>query len=315
MIAACVFVGCRDDVYPLIFVEKYHFFVEIRFNNHNSDVAIALKVIYLRAVMESIINTYEPITLDEMSGIKLMNRTDTKFVTTVDRLKLLLMLARTDYRAQEVNGKRMARYYTAYFDTPDNNMYVVHQNGHAGRQKLRIRSYVDSGLNFLEVKTKNNHGRTKKKRVDMVGFDPQHPDHGIRFLAQDDQFKAYDEFLRKHLRYDPAVLTEHLENHFDRITLVNKAKTERLTIDTNLCFHNLNTGQDADLTGLVIIELKRDGLQPSPILGMLRELRIKPSGFSKYCMGSALTNPGLKRNNFKERLRLVERLLSRAQSV
>ena len=264
--------------------------------------------------MEEIIRKYDPITLDEMSGIKLMNRTDTKFVTTVDRLKLLLMLARDDYRAQEINGKRIASYYTAYYDTPDNNMYIVHQNGHAGRQKLRIRSYVDSGLNFLEVKTKNNHGRTKKKRVDMVGFDPMNPDHGIRFLRQDEQFKSYDAFLHKHLRYDPAVLTQQLENHFHRITLVNKAKTERLTIDTDLCFHNLKTGHDVDLSGLVIIELKRDGLQPSSILGMLRELRIKPSGFSKYCMGSALTNPSLKRNNFKERLRLIERLLSQAHS-
>ena len=260
--------------------------------------------------MEGIIKTYSPITLEEMSGIKLMNRTDTKFVTTVDRLKLLLMLARDDYRAQDIDGKRIASYYTAYFDTPDNNMYIVHQNGHAGRQKLRIRSYVDSGLNFLEVKTKNNHGRTKKKRVDMVGFDPMHPDHGIRFLRQDDQFRLYDEFLHKHLRYDPSVLTEQLENNFKRITLVNKAKTERLTIDTALKFHNLKTDNRADLTGLVIIELKRDGLQPSPILGMLRELRIKPSGFSKYCMGSALTNPQLKRNNFKERLHMVDRMLS-----
>ena len=260
--------------------------------------------------MRSIITTYDPITLDEMSGIKLMNRTDTKFVTTVDRLRQLLMLARDNYRAQDIDGKRIAGYYTAYFDTPDNNMYIVHQNGHAGRQKLRIRSYVDSGLNFLEVKTKNNHGRTKKKRVDMVGFDPTHPDHGIRFLRQDEQFRSYDAFLSKHLRYDPTVLTEHLENHFRRITLVNKAKTERVTIDTDLCFHNIKTDRDVDLTGLVIIEVKRDGLQPSPILGMLRELRIKPSGFSKYCMGSALTNPSLKRNNFKERLRLVERLLS-----
>ena len=92
---------------------------------------------------------------------------------------------------------------------------------------------------------------------------------------------------------------------------MNKAKTERLTIDTGLCFHNLLTGRDADLTGLAIIELKRDGLQPSPILEMLRELRIKPCGFSKYCMGSAFTNPSLKRNNFKERMRLVERFLSR----
>ncbi len=260
--------------------------------------------------MENIIRTYSPISLGEMSGIKLMNRTDTKFVTTVDRLRLLLTLAHDEYRAQEVDGRRIASYYTAYFDTPDNNMYIVHQNGHAGRQKLRIRSYVDTGLNFLEVKTKNNHGRTKKKRVDMVGFDPTHPDHGIRFLRQDEQFRSYDAFLSKHLRYDPTVLTEHLENHFRRITLVNKAKTERVTIDTNLCFHNIKTDRDVDLTGLVIIEVKRDGLQPSPILGMLRELRIKPSGFSKYCMGSALTNPSLKRNNFKERLRLVERLLS-----
>ena len=260
--------------------------------------------------MRSIIRTYDPITLDEMSGIKLMNRTDTKFVTTVDRLKLLLMLAKNDYRAQEVDGERIASYYTAYFDTPDYNMYTVHQNGHAGRQKLRIRSYMDSGLNFLEVKTKNNHGRTKKKRVDMVGFDPHHPDHGIRFLRQDDQYRSYDEFLRKYLRYDPTVLTEKLENNFHRITLVNKAKTERVTIDMDLKFHNLKNDNRTDLTGLVIIELKRDGLQPSPILGMLRDLRIKPCGFSKYCMGSALTNPDLKRNNFKERLRLVERFLS-----
>ena len=246
--------------------------------------------------MDKIIRTYDPITLDEMSGIKLMNRTDTKFVTTVDRLMLLLSKARDEYRAQEVDGRRIATYYTAYFDTPECNMYTVHQNGHAGRQKLRIRCYVDSGLNFLEVKTKNNHGRTKKNR---------------RFQRQDDQYKVYDEFLRKHLRYDPAIMSEKLENHFNRITLVNKCKTERLTIDTGLCFHNLLTGRDADLTGLAIIELKRDGLQPSPILEMLRELRIKPCGFSKYCMGSAFTNPSLKRNNFKERMRLVERFLSR----
>ena len=264
--------------------------------------------------MESILTSFQPISLDEMSGIKLMNRTDTKFVTTVDQLKLLLMMAKDDYRIQENEGVRNANYYTAYFDTPDNNMYIVHQNGHAGRQKLRIRSYVDSGLNFLEVKTKNNHGRTKKKRVDMVGFDPLHPDHGIRFQRQDAQYRAYDDFLRKHLRYDPATLSEQMENHFHRITLVNKAKTERLTIDTDLCFHNLVTGRDVDLTGLAIIELKRDGLQPSPILGMLRELRIKPSGFSKYCMGSALTNPSLKRNNFKERLHMVARMLSSVQS-
>jgi len=264
--------------------------------------------------MDSIISQFNPITLDEMSGIKLMNRTDTKFVTTVGRLKQLLQLAHADYRIQDINGERNMDYYTVYFDTPDMNMYVVHHNGHTGRQKLRIRSYVSSGLNFLEVKTKNNHGRTKKKRVDMVGFDPRHPDHGILFQCQDEQHAVYDEFLRKHLRYDPTIMREKLENNFHRITLVNNGKTERLTIDTDLRFHNLVTGKDCDLTGLAIIELKRDGLVPSPILGLLRELRIMPSGFSKYCMGSALTNPDLRRNCFKERLHRVERFLAQARN-
>ena len=59
---------------------------------------------------------------------------------------------------------------------------------------------------------------------------------------------------------------------------------------------------------LVIIELKRDGLTYSPILELLRELRIQPSGFSKYCMGMALTDGELKKNCFKPRLRMISKM-------
>lgn len=93
-----------------------------------------------------------------------------------------------------------------------------------------------------------------------------------------------------YLKYDPETLIEQIENRFDRITLVNKAKTERLTIDTNLRFNNIATGEQLSMDGIVIIELKRDGNLPSPILGKLCDLRIHPHGFSKYCIGSALTN-------------------------
>ena len=261
-----------------------------------------------------ILDGYNTISLDDMSSIRLMNRIDSKYLANEDQLLRLLELAKDDYMVQEINGVRQSEYRTQYLDDRFNTMYLNHHNGRLTRQKVRIRTYVDTSDYFFEVKLKNNHGRTKKKRVDMVDFDPLHPDHGIRFRCQNRQYVAYEDFLRKHLRYDPAILSEHLENHFHRITLVNKAKTERLTIDTDLRFHNLVTHRDMDLTGLAIIELKRDGLQPSPILGLLRELRIKPSGFSKYCMGSALTDPSLKRNNFKERLRLVKRLLSRMPS-
>ena len=254
--------------------------------------------------MQEILNQFDPITLDEMSGIRLMNRTDTKFVTTRPMLERLLVMARHDYFAQAIGGQRIAAYFTVYFDTPDCNMYTVHETGHTNRQKLRVRSYVDSHLNFLEVKTKNNRGRTKKKRVALDDFNP---DDSARFDLQAD---CYGEFLQQYLRYDPQTLCRQLENRFDRITLVNKAKTERLTIDTNLRFCNVATGRRRAMDDIVIIELKRDGLQPSPILHMLRDLRIKPHGFSKYVIGSALTNPNLHCNRMKPKVNNIERLLN-----
>lgn len=258
--------------------------------------------------MTDILTNYQPITLEEMSGIRLMNRTDTKFVTNIATLRKLLKLAVWQYRAQEIEGKRQARYYTMYFDTPDMQMYTCHHSGHANRQKLRIRSYVDSGLNFLEVKTKNNHKRTRKKRTTMFDFDPLAPARNIAFDSHDDNFKEYDCFLRENLWYKPEIMEEAIENRFNRITLVNNNKTERLTIDTDLCFHNIHTGNDCSLPELAIIELKRDGLVPSPILALLNELRIKPLGFSKYCIGTALTNPDIRQNRFKQRLHALAKL-------
>ena len=261
--------------------------------------------------MIEILSKFDPITLEQMSNVRLLNRTDTKFVTNVPMLKQLLALAQYDYYAQEIDGERIAPYYTVYFDTYDCAMYHKHETGHANRQKLRIRSYVNSGLNFLEVKTKNNHGRTKKKRVSIDSFDPLHPQHDILFRCQNQEFIGYDEFLRSTLLYDPETLSEQLENRFDRITLVNKGKTERLTIDTNLRFHNIVTDEFRFMDDVVIIELKRDGNVPSPILAMLRELRIKPHGFSKYCIGSAFTNASLHRNRIKPKLHDIEKIINK----
>lgn len=223
-----------------------------------------------------------------------MNRIDTKFVTTRTRLVQLLELARNDYWAQEIAGSRLSRYDTTYFDTHDFDMYRVHQTGHTGRQKLRFRTYVSSNLQFMEVKTKNNHGRTKKKRIKVEDMD----------LA-DSEKRA---FLAEHLRYSVDSMQPTIRNNFDRITLVNRAKTERLTIDTNLKFFNLVSGQNLETDPLVIIELKRDGLCYSPVLEMLRQLRIFPHGFSKYCMGSAMTNPELPVNRFKEKLIEIKKI-------
>ncbi len=245
--------------------------------------------------MNALLNTFAPITLAEMKSVRLMNRVDTKFVTTLPRLMQLLEMAKGEYFVQEIDGERNSAYTTLYYDTPRLDMYIMHHNGCLGRQKVRVRQYVDSNLTFLEVKNKNNHRRTRKKRITVTGFD----------ITGEQQ----REFLKPLCWWDVDTLQPALRNWFNRITLVNKAKTERVTIDTGLRFHNFVSGLDKSLDQVVIIELKRDGNQPSPLLAMLRDLHIHPYGFSKYCMGTALSNPSVKKNRLKPKLHYVERLL------
>ena len=142
--------------------------------------------------MQRILSTYSPISLDEMQGIKLMNRIDTKFVTTTGVLSQLLLMANGAYRVQEIGGERNMRYNTTYLDTPDYQMFYAHQWGHANRQKVRFRTYVSSDIQFLEVKTKNNHGRTKKTRMEV----------GDMNLCDD----LKRDFLGRHLCYDASGL-------------------------------------------------------------------------------------------------------------
>lgn len=239
-----------------------------------------------------------PISLSEMKDIKLMNRIDKKYLATIDQLKELLVMAQGKYMVQQIEGMRYSRYHTIYLDTPDEEMYTMHHNGRLVRQKVRVRTYLDSGDTFLEVKNKNNHGRTKKKRITVNGVHTLHEDDG-------------DVLLAKHSKYLLADLVPKVENRFERITLVNMAKTERLTIDCHVKFHHCETDIHETYDRLVIIELKRDGNVYSPVKSMLRELRIKPSGFSKYCIGSALTKPALKRNRFKPRFTKIEKLLNK----
>ena len=245
--------------------------------------------------MEALLEQMKPITLAEMSGVKLMNRTDTKFVTTMPRLLQLLEMAHDDYFVQDIDGERNMLYDTTYFDTQTFGMYQEHQHGHTGRQKIRFRTYVSSHLQFMEIKTKNNHGRTKKKRIEVADMDLH------------DEVKR--SFIAERLHFDVDTLQPHMHNYFHRVTLVNNAKTERLTIDTRLQFNNVLTNTSRDMGPLVIVELKRDGLVFSPVLEMLRQLHIHPHGFSKYCMGAALTNRSLPCNRFKDKLRDVERIL------
>lgn len=241
--------------------------------------------------IQSLLEVLPPITLEQMESIKLMNRLDTKYVTTKRQLIELLSMVQDKYYVQTIGTYTISPYRTTYFDTDEHTMYMQHHNKRARRTKVRVRTYLTSNdLTFLEVKKKNNHGRTKKKRIQVPSLEASQATEGAEELVQKKTGMSF------------ASMHQVVQNLFDRITLVNKEKTERLTIDFNIRFHNYETGNDANSDQLVIIELKRDGNCYSPICSLLRDLHIHPTGFSKCCIGMVWTDPMLKCNNFKRKV-------------
>ena len=231
-----------------------------------------------------------------MEAVKLMNRIDTKYAIPLHLLPDMLGLAKDDYFVQEIDGKRIATYDTMYYDTADLEMYLRHHDRQLVRQKIRVRQYVDSDLTFLEIKKKNNKGRTKKKRI------------VIPVPTLENAPAEVSDFIAQKSNYTISEISTALRTQFSRITLVNKQKTERLTIDLQLTWTNERNGQQTTIPQLVIVELKRDGNCPSPMLGIMNRLRVKPLKISKYCIGTALTDEHVKQNRFKSKIRKIYKL-------
>ena len=255
--------------------------------------------------LRAILHSMDAISLEEMSGVKLMNRVDSKFPTNMETLLRMAPLWNKHFYVQEVDGKRIANYRSLYFDTPDALTYTMHHNRRLRRQKVRQRIYVDSNIAFLEIKNKKNTGRTKKKRISI-------PVERWGDIYSDSESA---DFIREKVWVTDRQLSPRLENAFQRITLVNKAKTERVTIDFGIRFHNWLSGCDADMSGLVIMEVKQNGSLPSKFKDLLRDARVKKKGLSKYCLGMLLTDEQLKYNRFKDKIRYVNKLTDKNYTI
>lgn len=306
--------------------------------------------------------------LDRIAAVRLMNRVDTKYLVDEALCMELLERAADQYYVQIIDDCRACRYATLYYDTPQWDMYHMHHNRRLTRQKIRTRTYVETGVTYLEVKNKSNKGRTHKRRMAL--------DRSLFAAAATDTAAA--DFLRREARYAPETLSPSLATRFVRVTLVNRAMTERLTIDFDLHFDNVRaadggnkdmngcgdtdmnsrgntdmngrkdmntigpgdmdingcgnngmTGMDngfrpaaeashghtASLGRLVVIELKQDALAPSPMKQILAQLRVKPFKLSKYCIGEALTNPLVKHNRFKAKIRAIGKMAAHDSNI
>lgn len=252
------------------------------------------------------LESFEPISLSKMESVKLMNRIDTKYVVPLSVLPHILSKAVDDYFIQEIDGVRLFTYDTMYYDTDDLDMYIRHHDRQLVRQKIRVREYVDSDLCFLEIKKKNNKGRTKKKRITI----PRATNLTGDIIGHGKKDYTIAQFVEAKSRYRWDQIAPKLRTRFHRITLVNRAMTERLTIDIDLSWENQTTENIVSLPLMVIIELKRDGQVPSPMLHIMLEERIRPLKVSKYCIGTALTSPSVKQNRFKAKIRKIHKILN-----
>lgn len=246
-------------------------------------------------IMSAILDSYDPLTLEESQGVKLMKRTDTKFVFQENLLPKLLVDLAQDYYVLDVDGLRLQRYKTRYYDTPDFEFYRQHHNGKRDRFKLRVRSYLDTDYDFLEVKRKDNQNQTQKSRL----------------LSNEETTTltpAIQDFLDATLPVKDSVFVPKILNSFYRIALVSKHDEERLTIDFDIRF--LSPSTQFALPGIVVAEVKqpRFSVQSAFIHKMRQEGR-RPTSFSKYCIGVALAYPHLKRNKFKPLLLNIQKFI------
>jgi hypothetical protein len=242
-----------------------------------------------------LLQRFDAIHLSEMKRVALLRRTDTKYLMSEAQLVQALAHLSSQYRILEVAGQRLQRYETLYFDTQNLALYRQHHDGRRSRYKVRERAYLDSNLTFWEIKHKVNDNTTIKSRKQTRELNPQ--------IARDAR-----PFLHAHYPYPLAALEPTLYNTFQRITLVSKQSVERLTIDIGLRL--LRDDACVSLDGLVIAEVKQDGFSmDSAFVQEMRALGVRPTGFSKYCIGVSLLYPEVKHNRFKPQLRRVEQLV------
>jgi hypothetical protein len=240
-----------------------------------------------------ILKSFSTITLEEMESVKLMDRTDTKFVFNACCLPVILNEMIEHYKALEVNGTIPNRYETLYFDSENLDFYRQHHNGKSNRYKIRYRQYVESELNFFEIKFRSNKGRTIKERVKR------------KRIHEDIEGKA-ESLLLERTVLDPGWLKPQLWVYYKRMTFVNKTASERLTIDFDLNYKDeKNT---VSYPGLVIAEVKQEKAKLSPFIVIMRKHRISSDTISKYCLGILSLKENVKTNCFKMKLRTINKL-------
>jgi VTC domain len=239
------------------------------------------------------------ISLDELNGkAEMLERLDNKYVVDVGTMHNAIERLAPHFDVLEIDRKRTFTYETCYFDGSELPCYFDHHRGRRQRAKVRMRTYTDAGLCFVEVKLKDKRGVTIKKRLKY----------------ETNKFGILDERAKSHVHHTyrslygkafPYELTRVLDMRYRRTTLVAKQGGERMTIDSNLVFFANGDSRAVD-DGLFVVETKSangNGIADR----VLRALHRHPTAHcSKYCLGTVFMNRDLKHNKFRPALRKLQ---------
>lgn len=250
---------------------------------------------------------FAPITLDQLNAkAAMLERLDNKYIIPADRFRPALEDFARHFDVLEIGGKRAFTYATRYFDDGDLHSYHDHHQGRRKRCKVRIRTYVDAGYSYLEVKLKDRRQVTVKKR--------QRVDGALDRI--DDRAMAFIDACHSALYGQPLdrALVPVIGMDYERITLVARDGGERMTIDTALRFETADQLR-AVRPDMFIVETKSargNGLADA----ILRRQHLHPTrGCSKYCVGMVACGLVERRNRFLPALRRLDLMAGGAAHV
>lgn len=235
--------------------------------------------------LDAAVGALRPVGLDELvARAELLTRLDRKYVLPVADLPFVLGGLDTRAEVLEIGGARDFGYRSLYFDTPHLDAYLGAARGRRRRFKVRIRGYLDSGLDFLEVKTRGPRGTTVKQRIAYEGDERFLDGDGRAFV---DTVLAAAGIDSRGFRLRPALTTT-----YRRTTLLLPDDGSRLTVDTGLVWALPDGSRSLSAPGRAVVETKA-GRAGSGADRLLWSLGHRPCTVSKYGTGLAALCPGL----------------------
>lgn len=232
--------------------------------------------------------------LADVTTMPVRERFDRKYLVPVRRLDVMLSHLEDGFGVLEVDGERVGRRRTVYFDTPDLTSYHAHRQERRRRYKIRTRHYGDPSAAMLEVKCKGGLGETAKFRRPHPAASPE------RLNAEARAYVAM--IIRQHYDLRPRLdLIPTLETDFVRVALIDLDLGERLTVDRDITITTAGRRFAFDRRW-AIVEAKSARRHPRARRALHRA-GARPGPMSKYCLGIAVSRPGLPSNRWSSALR------------